>query len=94
MSVRACTGTLPGESAAGVPAILEPPLRSRLFVVVRGLWAVVRLLLSAVAALSSAVTGFPPGRARALGHVIADEYRAGRAGAIDADVVEDQDDRS
>lgn len=94
MSAHASRDTLHGEPAVAVYAEPEIPLSTRLLMVARGLWAVLLLLLSAIAALSSAVVGFPPGRARALGHVIADEYRAGRAGAVDATVVEDGDDRS
>jgi hypothetical protein len=60
-----------------------------LYAVLRGLWAVARLLAGAVAALASAAIGTPPASATRLGHLIADEYRAGRAGAIDAEVIED-----
>ncbi|GAA4316049.1 hypothetical protein ACFQY7_34810 [Actinomadura luteofluorescens] len=60
--------------------------------VLRGLWAVARLLAGAVAALASAALGTPPASATRLGHLIADEYRAGRAGAIDAEVIDDPDD--
>lgn len=60
-----------------------------LFAVLHGLWAVARLLAGALAALASAVLGTPPASATRLGHLIADEYRAGRVGAIDAEVIED-----
>lgn len=57
--------------------------------VLRGVWAVVRLLCGALAALVAAALGTPPTLPDRLGHVIADEYRAGRAGAIDVDVIDD-----
>jgi hypothetical protein len=94
MSTHASRDTLYGEPAVAVYAKPEIPLSTRLLMVARGLWAVLLLLLSAAASLCSAIANIPAGRARALGHVIADEYRAGRAGAIDAIVVEDGGDRS
>ncbi|WP_030163953.1 hypothetical protein [Spirillospora albida] len=63
-----------------------------LFAVLRGLWAVARLLAGALAALTSAAIGTPPASATRLRHLIADEYRAGRVGAIDAEVIEDTTD--
>ena len=57
--------------------------------VLRGVWAVLRLLAGALAALVGAAVGAPPAGAARLGHVLADEYRAGRAGAIDAEVIDD-----
>jgi hypothetical protein len=65
------------------------PLLARVAMVLRGLWAVLWLLVTAVAALLSAVLGVRPGLARSVGHVIADEYRAGRHGHVYADVVDD-----
>jgi hypothetical protein len=60
--------------------------------VLRGVWAVARLLGGAVAALVSAALGTPPAAPTRLGHLIADEYRAARAGAINAEVIDDTDD--
>ena len=72
------------------------PTRARvletLCAVLRGGWAVVRLLAGALAALAGAALGTPPACATRLGHLIADEYRAGRAGAIDAEVIDDPND--
>ncbi|MFI0367568.1 hypothetical protein ACH35V_06785 [Actinomadura sp. 1N219] len=59
--------------------------------VLRGAWAVARLLAGALAALLSAALGTPPASGTRLGHLIADEYRAGRAGAINAEVIDDPD---
>lgn len=68
------------------------PLMVRVLMVLRGLLAVLLLLGNAVASLASALLGIAPGTARRIGHTVADEYRAGRAGAIDAEVIDDQGD--
>lgn len=68
------------------------PLTVRVLMVLRGLLAVVLFLGNAVASLVSALLGITPGVARAIGRAIADEYRAGRAGAVDAEVVDDEGD--
>ncbi len=54
----------------------------------RGLWAVVVLLLTALDALITALLGWAPftPKLRQIGHVIADEYRAGAHGWTDAEV--------
>jgi len=59
--------------------------------VLDGLRAVVILLLTALDALLTALLGIRPLSPCLvhLGHVIADEYRAGRHGYVDADVVDD-----
>ena len=68
------------------------PLAVRVLMVLRGLLAVLLLLCNALASLVSALLGIAPGTARKIGHAIADEYRAGRAGAVDADVIDDEGD--
>ncbi len=68
------------------------PLTVRVLMVLRGLLAVLAFLGNAVTSLVSALLGITPGTARRVGHAIADEYRAGRAGAIDADVIDDEGD--
>jgi hypothetical protein len=65
------------------------PVLTRLAMVLRGLWAVLRLVATAPLALLSAVLGVRPGLARSVGHVIADEYRAGRHGHVYADAIDD-----
>ncbi|GLZ05282.1 hypothetical protein Acsp03_27480 [Actinomadura sp. NBRC 104412] len=59
--------------------------------VLRGLLAVGCLLARAVAALLGAALAVPPDLWTRIGHAIADEYRAGRVGAIDAEVLDDPD---
>jgi hypothetical protein len=60
---------------------------SRLRAALRGIATVLRLFVTAVDALVTAALGKGPlvPLAHRLGHVIAGEYRAGRAGAIDVD---------
>ncbi|WP_395110587.1 hypothetical protein [Actinomadura sp. SCN-SB] len=67
------------------------PFGARLVAVLRGIWRVIQLALSALGVLVTAVTGIPPTMPTHIAHLIADEYRAGRAGAIDADVIEDEE---
>ena len=72
-------------------ALQSSPRRSwweRVRPVLRGCWAVVVLVATAVDALITAVLGVAPltPRLRTLRQVLADEYRAGRAGAVDAEV--------
>ncbi|REE96641.1 hypothetical protein [Thermomonospora umbrina] len=66
---------------------------ARMRPVLRGLLAVALLLVTAVDALLTALIGVRPlvPLLRSLAAVLADEYRAGRVGAIDADVIEDDD---
>jgi hypothetical protein len=55
------------------------------------MWAVLLLILTGIEALLTALIGIrplSPVLAR-LGHVVADEYRAGRHGYVDADVADD-----
>ncbi|WP_344247302.1 hypothetical protein [Actinocorallia libanotica] len=56
-----------------------------------GLRAVLLLLLTGIDALLTALIGIRPlaPALSRLGHVIADEYRAGRHGYVDAEVVDD-----
>lgn len=67
------------------------PLMIRVLMVLRGLVAVLLLLGNALASLVSALLGIAPGTARRFGHAIADEYRAGRAGAVDVEVIDEGD---
>ena len=69
------------------PRALAPVLA-----VLRGVWAVARVLGGALAALVSAAVGTPPAWLARLGRQLADEYRAGRVGAIDAEIVHDPHD--
>jgi hypothetical protein len=69
----------------------EPGVWERLAPVLRGALAVLVLLATALDALVSAWVGAPPlaPRLRKVGRVLGDEFRAGRAGAVDAEVIED-----
>lgn len=68
----------------------RPGLGERLEEALRGLWAVIVLVLTGVDALVTAVIGIRPLTPvlSRIGHVIADEYRAGANEWIDADVVD------
>ncbi len=72
----------PGSQPGSGPTLAE---------VLRGLLAVLVLLLTGLDALLTALVGIRPLAPilTRLGHVIADEYRAGRHGYIDADVLDD-----
>ncbi|MCP2343387.1 hypothetical protein [Actinomadura rupiterrae] len=70
----------------------RPAWWTRLAGVARGCWRVLVLCWAALCALVSAAVGTPPGVCSRLGHVLADEYRAGRAGAIDAETTEPHSD--
>ncbi len=66
----------------------------RILWVLRGIWAVVWLVLGAAWELATAALGIRPSFLpvpRYLGHVIGEEYRSGRDGWIDAEVVDDAD---
>lgn len=56
-----------------------------------GMWAVLLLILTGIEALLTALIGIRPLSpvVARLGHVLADEYRAGRHGYVDADVTDD-----
>ncbi|MGI8333518.1 hypothetical protein ACRYCC_26495 [Actinomadura scrupuli] len=58
--------------------------------VARGLLAVLLLVLTGVDALATALVGLPPLAwiGRKLGRELADEYRRGYHGALDAEVIE------
>ncbi|TDC55586.1 hypothetical protein E1281_11675 [Actinomadura sp. KC345] len=78
--------------------VQAPPGRSaweRLGPVVRGLLAVLALLATAVDALVTALLGTAPlaPRLHRAGRIVADEYRAGHAGAVDAEVVDDHEEQ-
>ena len=62
----------------------------RLEAVLRGCWAVLVLFLTAVDELVTALLGIRPltPLLRKAGHVVADEYRAGQHGWIDAEVID------
>lgn len=93
------------QSAAGGAASLSrhfrvqvppgPSLWGRFGPVLRGLLAVLALVATAMDALVTALLGTAPltPRLRRAGRVLADEYRAGHAGAVDAEVVDDHDER-
>lgn len=70
-----------------------PSTWERLSPVAYGLLAVLALVASAVDALVTALLGVAPlgPRLRRAGRVLADEYRAGHAGAVDVDVVDDNE---
>lgn len=73
------------------PQIREEPLLVRLRAVLRGVWAVIVLVLSAIETLGSALTGIPRPSyyLRKLGHVIAEEYRNARDDVIDAEIIDE-----
>lgn len=79
------------------PHPIDPDLRlrARLVAVLRGLWAVlvavVRLVVTAPAALLSAAVGTPPGWLRRFGRRVADRYRLGYHDAEEGDVIDDQE---
>jgi len=62
--------------------------------VLRGLLAVAVMLLTALDEVVTALLGMPAltPRLRYWSRVIADEYRIGAAGAVDADVIDDTND--
>ncbi len=72
-----------------------PSVWERLGPVLRGLLAVLAMVATAVDALVTAVLGTAPlaPRLRRAGRVLADEYRAGHAGAVDAEVIDNHDER-
>jgi hypothetical protein len=69
----------------------RPPWRDRAGPVLRGLWAVLVLMLTAVDELVTALIGLAPltPRLRELAQVIANEYRTGAAGVVSTDVFDD-----
>lgn len=76
-----------------MPVTTEPPAPGRIRQVLRGLLAVARLVGGAVPAFLGALVGTPGGAARTVRNAIVDEYRAGKVGAVDADVTEEDEDR-
>ena len=92
MTPHYLTGPSAGYASGPAESARSASFGARFLAVARGVWAVVRLLWGALWALTAAALGVPPVRPARLGHVIADEYRAGRVGAVDAEVIEDDPD--
>lgn len=71
----------------------SPSRPGRARATLRGLAAVLTHLLGALDALVTARLGIPPlaWLARRTGHAIADEYRRGYAGAVDAEVIDEDE---
>ncbi|WP_242884090.1 hypothetical protein [Actinomadura litoris] len=101
------SGTVPGQTTEGRAGLSthfrllappEPGMWERLGPLLRGVWAVLVLLATALDALVTAFVGTAPltPRMRRVGQVLGDEFRAGQAGAVDAEVIEDdvRDDRT
>lgn len=61
--------------------------------ILRGVLAVLLLIVTALDALLTALLGTAPlaPKARRLGRAVADEYRAAAAGAVDAEVIDDEE---
>jgi hypothetical protein len=70
------------------PPVPPGGLAARIWMVLRGLGRVARFLTGAVWALVAAALGVPVRLPSRLGHLLADEYRAGRVGAVDAEVID------
>jgi hypothetical protein len=86
----------PGAGLSRARVFAPPPRRSwweRTPPVLRGVLAVLLLLALIADELVTAVLRLPPlaPHARRFAAELADEYRRGRAGAVDAHVIEDQD---
>jgi hypothetical protein len=72
------------------PRPLAPPATvwERLCDVLRGTVRLVWFVATACWALLTALVGFPLGVVSRAGHLLADEYRAGRLGALDVEVTD------
>ncbi|MEU9019978.1 hypothetical protein [Actinomadura sp. NPDC048394] len=94
--MNATQGAAQGSSLSRHFRIQTPPGPSfweRFGPVARGVLAVLSLLATALDALVTALLGTAPLAPRLCraGRVLADEYRAGRAGAVDAEVIDDNE---
>jgi hypothetical protein len=86
----------PGAPPVHVRVVLAgPPRWPRLRAFLRGVWAVLVLFVTAADALFTALVGIAPlaPKFRQIGLVIAEQYRVGCSGAVDADVIELDEDK-